>query len=205
MSGTGAAPLRLGVFGGAFDPPHLAHRALVQAALDQLRLDRLLVFPTGQAWHKARQLSPAADRVAMAKLAFDGMARVQVDARETHRSGPSYTVETLRELLAEHPGAQVFLLIGQDQAKVFHTWHAWEELLRLATIAVAARKVSTGIDEPFVPPVEHSSRFVQLDFARIAMSATQIRQCARAGENLVALVGEPVARYIAYHHLYQTT
>ena len=83
-----ARPLRLGVFGGAFDPPHVAHRALVEAALAQLQLDRLHVVPTGQAWHKARDLSPAQHRVAMAQLAFADLPGVQIDTREVAARRP---------------------------------------------------------------------------------------------------------------------
>ncbi len=90
--------LRVGMFGGSFDPPHWAHRALAETALGQLALDRLHILPTGQAWHKARALSPAEHRVAMCKLAFGGLLNVNFDEREIHRDGPSYTADTLREL-----------------------------------------------------------------------------------------------------------
>lgn len=205
MSAPRAGPLRIGVFGGAFDPPHLAHRALVQAALGQLGLDRLSVVPTGQAWHKPRELSAAKDRVAMARLAFEDLPGVQVDDRETRRAGPSYTIDTLRALQAEQPLAQFFLLIGQDQARVLHTWRAWEEVLRLATVVVAARDDHAGDAAPFVPPPRWAARYLPLRLARIDLSASEIRQRARAGENLVPLVGEAVARYIAHHHLYRST
>jgi nicotinate-nucleotide adenylyltransferase len=106
----------VGVFGGAFDPPHIAHIALAQAALEQLQLDELRVVPTGQAWHKSRTLTPAVHRLEMTRLAFAAMDRVVVDARETLRSGPSFTVDTLAELSSELPAARLFLVIGEDQA-----------------------------------------------------------------------------------------
>ena len=117
-----AAAARLGMFGGAFDPPHMAHRVLAQAAVDQLRLDELRVFPTGQAWHKERTLTPAQHRLAMAQLAFEDLPKVVVDARELQRAGATYTIDTLRELSAEHPGAELFLVMGEDQAAAFTTW-----------------------------------------------------------------------------------
>ncbi len=103
MSPLAPDPRRVGMFGGAFDPPHAAHRALVEAAVRQLQLERMYVFPTGHAWHKSRVLSPAIHRVAMAQLAFADLPEVVVDGRETLRSGPSYSVDTLRELHAQHP------------------------------------------------------------------------------------------------------
>ena len=100
-------PFRLGVYGGAFDPPHLAHVALARTALHQLELDELRIFPTGQAWHKARALTAAEHRLAMVQLAFGALADTVVDARELQRSGPTYTIDTLRELRAEMPQASV--------------------------------------------------------------------------------------------------
>ena len=81
-------PLRVGMFGGAFDPPHRAHRALAEAALHQLGLDLLLVLPTGLAWHKSRGLTAAAHRVAMCELAFAGLPHLRIDQREIRREGP---------------------------------------------------------------------------------------------------------------------
>ena len=195
---------RLGVFGGAFDPPHAAHRALVEAALDQLQLDRLHIVPTGEAWHKTRPLSEAAHRVAMARLAFEDLPWVVVDTRETTRSGPSYSIDTLRALQRESPGAQLFLLIGQDQARVLSTWRESQALVRLAIICVAARQDSTGTSVHFVPPPGLEHRFVQLDLPDLPVSATDIRARAASGQRVVPLVCDAVARYIVLHHLYQS-
>jgi len=106
------------MFGGAFDPPHLAHRALAEAALDQLGLDALHMMPTGQAWHKARSLTSAEHRIAMCQLAFDDLPRTRIDTRETTRQGPSYTADTLAELAREYPGATLYLVLGADQLLV---------------------------------------------------------------------------------------
>ncbi len=197
-------PKRLGMFGGAFDPPHAAHRALVEAALDQLRLDCLRVFPTGNAWHKTRTLSDARHRIAMAGLAFADLPAVQVDPRETTRSGPSYSVDTLHELQAENPQAQIFLVIGQDQAQALATWREWEAVPQLAIICVAAREDSMGASKPFSPPPGLESRFIRLNFQVSPVSATDIRARVAAGQRVVPLVCAAVARYIVHHHLYQS-
>mgnify|MGYP006207281187 CR=1 FL=1 len=134
---------RVGMFGGAFDPPHWAHRALAETALRQLGLDALHILPTGHAWHKPRQLSPAEHRVAMCRLAFDGLLNVHFDEREIRRDGPSYTADTLRELAREYPGAQLFLVLGADQLLAFRTWVRWQEVLDLATLAVQATALAS--------------------------------------------------------------
>jgi nicotinate-nucleotide adenylyltransferase len=192
----------VGVFGGAFDPPHAAHRALVEAALGQLQLDQLRIVPTGQAWHKARALSAAQDRLAMAELAFADLSRVVVDACETRRAGPSYTIDTLREIQALVPGAELYLVIGQDQAQALPGWRDWREVVRIAVICVAARPDPTGCQRPFVAPPELSQRFRQLDFPHLPVSATDIRQRFARGQGAGALVSDAVARYIVQHHLY---
>ena len=134
-----AAPRRVGLFGGAFDPPHGAHVALARAAVEQLGLDRLHVAPTGMAWHKAQTLSAAAHRLAMCRLAFGGLPKVFVDDRELRRDGPTYTIDTLAELRAQYPGAELFLQIGADQAAAFHTWRRAGEIVDMAVISIAVR------------------------------------------------------------------
>jgi nicotinate-nucleotide adenylyltransferase len=189
------------MFGGAFDPPHRAHGVLARAAIQQLGLDRLYVFPTGQAWHKDRALTPAEHRFAMATLAFADIDAVQVDDRELKRSGPTYSVDTLRELQAQHPGAQLYLLMGEDQAASFTRWHAWQEIARLAVLAVAGRGSGAGVQAlQGLPGV----RVQPLQLPQMPESATEIRARLTAGRDIAALVEPAVARYIASHPLYTT-
>jgi len=195
---------KLGVFGGAFDPPHLAHRALAEVALAQLQLDELRVLPTGHAWHKTRPLTAAPHRLAMARLAFAGLPALQLDEREIRRAGPSYTLDTLRELHAEQPGAELYLVMGKDQADVLPTWRDWQEIVRLAIICVADRDVLTGQETQFLPPPEMASRFRKLHMPAMDISATGIRARVASQQGIAPLVSAAVARYIEDHHLYQT-
>ena len=197
--------MRLGVFGGAFDPPHRAHRVLAEAALAQLQLDCLLIVPTGQAWHKTRKLSPAAHRVAMAQLAFADLPRVQIDTREVDRGGASYTIDTLRALSSDNPGSALFLIIGQDQAAALSRWHKWREIVDMAMICVAGRADPESDAPAFVPPKGLQARFRTLELPISAISATDIRQRVGAGLGIDPLVCAPVARYIVLHRLYQAT
>lgn len=195
-------PKRLGVFGGAFDPPHLAHRALAEVAMVQLQLDELRVLPTGQAWHKTRQLTPAHHRLAMAQLAFADLPGLVLDDREIRRAGPSYTLDTLRELQAEQADAELFLVMGKDQADALPTWRNWQEIVRLAIICVADRDGLTGKETRFVPPAEMAVRFHKLHMPAMDISATGIRSRIATHQGVAPLVSAPVARYIAHHHLY---
>ena len=199
-----ARALRVGLFGGAFDPPHLAHRALVQTAMAQLRLDVLHVLPTGQAWHKHRDLSPAPQRLAMAQLAFADLPGVQVDGRELLRTGPTYTVDTVRELQQQYPGAALHLLIGADQAAAFQTWHEWQAIARDAIIYIAQRAHATGADVIFNTSSLPGARIECLSMPAMDTSATDIRTRVAAHLGIDHLVPAAVARYIDQHHLYRT-
>ena len=198
---------KIGVFGGAFDPPHHAHVALAQTALAELGLDVLHIIPTGQAWHKARNLSPAIHRLAMARLAFQNMAGVVVDEREINRAGPTFTIDTLRALQHENPGAQLYLVMGADQFSAFKQWHQWQEVMKIAIICIAARAHFTSATGQFDTQNELESRVVMLQMLENAVSATQIRQLIHGGlgENqaIADLLPCTVASYIAQHQLYK--
>jgi nicotinate-nucleotide adenylyltransferase len=211
MSNTQANVQRLGIFGGAFDPPHLAHVALVEAAMSQLQLDAVRVLPTGQAWHKPRQLSDAAHRLAMTRLAFAHLPQVVVDEREILRSGPSYTVDTLHELQTEYPHAQLYLLIGDDQRRALPSWHQIGEIARIAIICAAGRDMAvrawneesgTPTTSPTLPDTLQA-RIRTLDMPLMPHSATDIRVLAATDQALTGQVSPAVERYIHEHHLYR--
>jgi len=196
---------RVGLFGGAFDPPHRTHVALAEAAIAQLNLDILHVVPTGQAWHKQRPLSTAEHRLAMCRLAFAGVRGVTVDARETLRDGPTYTFDTLQDMKALYPAAQLFLIMGGDQARAFHTWHRADELRRAATICVASRTDSKPIDGSHTSDKAlQDLEFQAVQLPPSPLSATEIRDMTARGHCVAPLVFESVARYIDQHHLYRT-
>jgi nicotinate-nucleotide adenylyltransferase len=193
---------RIGVFGGAFDPPHLAHRALLETALDELKLDRLHVVPTGEAWHKPRQLTAAAHRLAMVQLAFGDVPKICIDTREINRVGPSYTIDSLRQMAAEAAGAEWFLIMGADQAATLTSWHEWEAIVQIAIICVAARAHPSNTNDAIEAERLFPKRFLHLSLPALHVSATQIRSNIANGQPVQTLVSEPVARYIADHHLY---
>lgn len=204
-------PRRIGVFGGAFDPPHAAHVALARTAIDQLQLDELRVVPTGYAWHKNRPLSRPDHRLNMALLAFSGMPGVHVDDRELRRAGPSYTIDTLEALRQEQPGCMLFLMIGGDQLAAFDKWRRWQDILVLATVCVAQRLPQLGAPADTQALVPALPGLKSLQFPAMPVSATDIRQRLASQSqvpgsppaDLRGLVPEDVASYISQHGLYQ--
>ena len=189
---------RVGLFGGSFDPVHNAHVALAKVALEQLDLDEIRWVPVWQAWQKARRLAPAADREAMVRLAIAGEPRFVLDRIELRRSGPTFTLDTVRELAAAEPGSQWFLILGQDQYASLHTWHGWGELLGLVCLAIANRPGAAIAVNPQIAKAEH--RVVRLPMMNV--SSTEIRRRVAAGEPITDLVPDAVARYIETHRLY---
>lgn len=202
---------RLGVFGGAFDPPHLAHVALVEAAVAALQLDQVRVLPTGLAWHKTRTLSEAHHRLAMTRLAYQHLPQVVVDDREIWRSGASFTVDTLRELQAEFPQAQLYLLLGDDQRRALPSWHQIDEIGRIAIICAAGRDMAVRAwNEELgalqtTPPLSDKlqARIRTLEMPLMPHSATDIRELLAKEQAITSLVPPAVERYIHEHHLYR--
>jgi nicotinate-nucleotide adenylyltransferase len=194
----GVSARRIGLFGGTFDPPQLAHVALARAALDALALDELRWIPTGDPWQKKRAITDAAHREAMVRLAIEGEPRFRLERCELQRSGPSVTLDTVRELQQRDGPADWIWVMGRDQYVNLHTWRGWRELLQRVTLAVADR---LGVTPPVNPEVAaHPHTMVPLP--PLPISATDIRARVSRGESISGLVPAAVAGYIAQHHLY---
>jgi nicotinate-nucleotide adenylyltransferase len=194
---------RVGVYGGAFNPPHRGHHALAQTALDQLKLDLLYLLPTGQAWHKDGPLAPAKHRLAMTRLNFADLSHAVVDDREIQRPGPSYTVDTLSELKKQHPLADFFLLMGADQAAHFETWRDWQGIAQMAQLAVAPRENPDAAAARLPQWHNHSQiRVTLLQMPLEPVSATDIRLQIGKGSDPLQALHPAVYHYIQQHHLY---
>ena len=177
------------MLGGTFDPVHNAHLAMARAALDSLKLDRILWIPTGKPKYRQGAIASSEDRLAMLKLALAGEARYAIDERELAPQASGYTVDTLRALHAEMPKAQLYLLIGADQYEKFHEWRSPEEIERLARVAVFPRPghaIKGGALVVPMPPMPHA--------------ATDIRA---SEADVKAQVPAAVANYIARRGLYK--
>lgn len=191
--------MRIGVFGGSFDPPHVGHLLVAQDATEALELDLLLWVPARQSPFKQDREGTDPDlRAQMVETAVQGHPRFRVWRGELTRTGPSYTVDTLRALHEEYPEAELVLLMGWDQWCTFPRWRAHDEILRLATVGVL-RRPGSGIDDPG-PKLPH--RVVPV--RRVDLSSTEIRDRARRGDSLRYLVPEAVRRLVTDHELYST-
>lgn len=188
--------MRLGVYGGSFDPPHLGHLVAASDACEALGLNRLLWIPSAVHPLKGDRVRTAPQvRLDMVRAAIAGDERFQADDLELRRAGPSYTVDTLRELRARHPDAELFLLAGADLLHELPRWREPDEVMRLATLAVVSREGDALAPESPLPAVA-------VRVARVDVSSTEVRRRAAAGQTLRYLVPEPVRALIERHGLY---
>lgn len=188
---------RVGLFGGTFDPPHVAHVVLAAAAVHQLQLDLLVVTVAGVPWQKvgSREISPAATRLEMAQRAFEHVASVEISDIELRRTGNSYTVDTLHEFA--EADTDLFLLLGSDTAAGLDTWERYSEIAELASIAVFPRR---GYEDA-TPP--EGFAWQTLNLPGLEISSTDIRERARTGLPVVGLVPPAVQAIIERDVLYQ--
>jgi nicotinate-nucleotide adenylyltransferase len=197
--------LRIGLYGGSFDPPHNAHLALARLARDALKLDELVLVPAGNPWQKLdRAMAPPADRASMLREAVAGEPRMRVDECEIRRAGPSYTLDTVLALQArpEYAGADWFLVLGQDQYARLHTWHRWQDLVSRVTLAVAGRDGERP--EPSTPVAAVPHQAVALALPPMPLSSSDVRERIARGESISEVVPPGVARYIDRTHLYRS-
>lgn len=188
--------MRLGVYGGTFDPPHLGHLVAASEACEALRLDRVLWIPSAVHPLKGgRVRTPPETRLEMVRAAVAGDPRFAADDLELRRPGPSYTVDTLREIRAREPDAALFLLAGADILAELPRWREPDEILRLATLAVVAR-AGEGAHGGGVPAVP-------VEITRVDVSSTEVRRRVAAGQSIRYLVPEAVRAVVAREGLYR--
>jgi nicotinate-nucleotide adenylyltransferase len=194
----------IGILGGTFDPPHLAHLAIAEEAREVLGLSRVLFVPAGQPWQKAdRAVSPGPIRLAMVERAIVGNPFFAADPREVNRPGPSYTADTVAELAAE-TGREPWLILSAEALAGFATWRDPERILGLARLCVVPRE---GAPDAALAAFRQrypaaAGRMAVLDQPRLAISSTAVRARVRAGRSIRYLVPDAVAALITEYALY---
>lgn len=191
--------MRLGIFGGTFDPPHVGHLIAAQDIYEALELDRLLFMPASFPPHKRGvQLTPGEIRLRMLRASVAGDNRFEVSDLELRRPGPSYTVDTLREMRRHQPDGQLYFIMGADQLVGFSSWRRPQEVAELAQLVVIGR----GGLEPWdvKPAIDVDYRAVAV--TRVDISAREIRRRVQEGRSIRYMVTEPVLRIIEEEKLY---
>ena len=192
--------MKIGVFGGTFDPPHVGHLLLASDARDSLSLDRLIFIPTGTQPLKVDSPPVASpqDRLEMVRLAVADDANYSVDDAEIGRKGLSFTVDTLEHLAGRFPSAKLFLLLGEDSLASFEQWREPARIRDLATLAVMRRHGARGGSVSPVP-----SGVLEVSARRVDVSSTEIRARLRDGKSIKGFVPEGVEQFIEARGLYR--
>ena len=189
--------MKLGIYGGSFDPVHLGHLLVAQAAVEELGLDRLFFIPAAQSPFKPENKpAPDAVRLRLLRLALAGKTNCEVDDQEIRRGGTSYTIDTLRDYVKRFPGAQLFYLIGADNAAKLNEWREAAALAKLAEFVAVPRP--GGAAPSFPPPFRGRT----LKGFPLGISSSQIRARVKAGLPIDSLVPPFVAEAIQAAHLY---
>ena len=191
--------MRLGIFGGSFDPPHVGHLLAAHDAVERLALDRLVVVPAAIQPLKRGDAAPAAARLEMTRLTFAGDSRYEVSSLELDRGGVSFTVDTLEEVARRHPAAERFLLLGADVLSSFAQWRQPDRVLALAQPVILARAGAPVT----LPEGLDAARLLSLDTRRIDVSSTEIRERVRGGRSIRGFVTDAVAALIERDRLYR--
>lgn len=194
---------RVGILGGTFDPIHLGHLAVAEAALTCASLDLVLLMPASQPPHKGGAQAPAEDRLAMCRLAAAGRPGLEVSELELARTGPSYTVETLSAFAQQNRDAEPFLILGWDAAREIRSWKEPDRVLELASVVLFSRPtLPTPLDAEIVAAGFALDRITVCSDLTPDIRATDIRRLAAEGSSLRGLVPPEVEQYIREHHLY---
>ena len=206
----------LAIFGGTFDPVHYGHLRCAEEARSQLGLETVYLLPSGTPPHRNVPQATTQQRLEMLQLALGEFPALGIDGRETHRSGPSYMIDTLMELKAEYPERPILLLLGQDVANDLHTWHEWERLFDFAHIVVLTRPGSTAeyrqdvtkkIDRRTCADAQtllesQAGGVLYLGVTSVDVSATMIKSIIRLGRSPGSMMPQAVWEYINEKHLY---
>ena len=203
-----AGVLRIGVFGGTFNPVHMGHLIMAQDALELFELSRILFIPCARPPHKAAALASAEHRLAMLQAALEGELRFEASDIEVRRGGMSWSVDTIRELRASYPGAEITLIVGSDSLLELHAWRDVYTLLGLCRVVTLARpgvdldalgRVDLKLDPPWPDRLRAQIRVGHL----VNISSTDIRYRIAEGMSIRYLVHPAVEMYISEHRLYR--
>lgn len=189
---------RIGVFGGTFDPPHVAHLVLANEVRDALHLEEVRFVVAGEPWQKVgvRSVSPAEERLAMVNAAVRDIPGAEASDIEMRRSGPSYSVETLKDFKAAEPDNEFFLIVGADAAAALDTWESADELADLCEVVV--------VDRPGeVEPVSAGFRVTRVESPSMDLSSTALRERVAAGRSIRHMVPDAVISIIESRGLYR--
>ncbi len=187
--------MKIGILGGAFNPPHAGHLIIAQDILDVLKLDKVFFIPTNTSPHKKNNGVDGQTRLEMVKLVILGNKAFEAIDLEIERGGTSFTIDTVRELKKRYPEDEFYLIIGSDLANEFSSWKDYKDIEKEVKVVVANRKEY---------PLDKRGSYLVVDIRQIELSSSQIRELVKNKSSIKGLVKEEVAEYIQEHNLYKS-
>ena len=188
--------MRIGIYGGSFDPPHYGHKNIAEFVIEKLNLDKLLVVPLGIASHGKDHLSSAYDRMKMCEITFGKIEKVVISSIEIDMEGVSYTFKTLEEVIKKYGNEnEYFEIIGEDSANYFDKWKEYEEILELSTVVILKRKGFKNVVD--------SSKMITVDNPYFDVSSTEIKEKIRNGEDVSNFITKETIEFIKKENLYK--
>lgn len=190
----------MGILGGTFDPPHLGHRAAALAVQTQVGLDEIVLMVANEPWQKVgdRQVTAAQVRWDMTDALVQGISGLRADDREIRRGGPTFTVDTLEEILSDQPDTEIFLIVGADTAERLETWHRAADVVGLSTIVIVNRDETTNTAPGFL----RDARVLNVTINPVDVSSSAIREAVSHGDSIDAMTSSSVASIIRDYSLY---
>ena len=197
---TTTVPRRLGILGGTFDPPHLGHLGAALAVQTQVGLDEIVLMVANEPWQKVgdRQVTAAQVRWDMTDALVQGISGLRADDREIRRGGPTFTVDTLEEILSDQPDTEIFLIVGADTAERLETWHRASDVVGLSTIVIVNRDETTNTAPGFL----RDARVLNVTMNPVDVSSSSIREAVARGESIDSTTSSSVVTIIRDHSLY---
>ena len=188
--------MRIGIYGGSFDPPHYGHKKIAEFVTEKLSLDKLLIVPVGIASHGKNNLTSSADRMKMCEMTFRNIKNVCISSIEIDMEGVSYTYKTLEAVMKNFgEDNEYFEIIGEDSANYFDKWKEYEKILELSTVVVLRRKGFKNI--------VNSSKIVTVDNSYFDISSTEIKEKIKNGEDVSDFLDKETEKFIKEKKLYK--
>jgi nicotinate-nucleotide adenylyltransferase len=187
---------KIGILGGTFDPPHLGHLMIATEAMGQCGLDEIWFMPNATPPHKNREVSSGAHRIAMVRKMVDGCDGFEVSKVEFERTGPSYTVDTIKHLKGDNPDYRYYFIIGGDMVDSLHTWERIDQLMDLVTF-IGVKRPGYASDSPYLEQI------LMIETPLIELSSTMLRKRFAQGMNTKYYVTDEVRNYIEVNQLYE--
>ena len=196
--------MKIGIFGGSFNPVHLGHFQMIKAVFEKIKLDKIIIVPVGVPSHRENNLIDGKYRFEMCQIAFENIEKVEISDIEINKKEPSYTYDTLMEIKEKYLNAEFYEIIGEDSFNYFVEWKNYKEILQNSKIIVLKRKNRNEDERKNVlKDIKLKERFIYIENEHFNYSSTNVRENIELGKPITNMVPSLVEKYIEKNNLYR--